>query len=233
MEKTFEEMTNEEHWQIGFEYKKNSGEDGLIKFLCRAIVILLLFTIPISVCGILWREEVESFFAIGIVSCVLTGLLIPSIFLVRSLQKKRRITRKAKAEELIAKYGEETLDKCVWCYNDKCKGGSGVWRSPEEIYWERRLAKTCAELESAVNRAISPRTGSTSTSSAKSDASTRVQLRDGTELHTENRFGDYKTYLYDERGNNTGLHISGDSVYDDSWHEVGSFNSSGEFKSKD
>ena len=57
-------------------------------------------------------------------------------------------------------------------------------------------------------------------------------MKDGSELHTEKRLGDYKTYLYDESGNNTRMHLSDDKVYDDDWKELGYFDNKGEFVSK-
>ena len=84
------------------------------------------------------------------------------------------------------------------------------------------------QLENAAKRAAWGHSGSASTP-VKSDNTTYIRLDDGTELHTEERPFDYKTYIYDKDGKCTGLHMSGDKIYDDKWNEQGYFDSNGKF----
>ena len=87
------------------------------------------------------------------------------------------------------------------------------------------------QLRNVALRSVSHR-DAYSTTTVNSDESVRISMKDGSELHTEKRLGDYKTYLYDESGNNTRMHLSDDKVYDDDWKELGYFDNIGEFVSK-
>ena len=232
MSRYFGELTKEERIHIGWEYKQNAGEDGFVRFLFVVIGLALCFTIPLGICGVLWRDILEGSLIWGAICCALSFLLLAVIYPCIRLKKKRAVKRKARAEELLAEFGKEVIDKCVWCYEDKQRGGTGEWLTPEERYWNMRVNKASAELEAAVNRQVSQKMGLGSYSSSTSDNSMRVKMKDGSELHTEERFGDYKTYLYDKDGKNTGLHVQGDKVLDDNYNEVGHFDSTGKFNPK-
>lgn len=235
MAKNIENMTHEERLKVGGEYKDNAGADGLIQLFNFFLYPLAFFSVLVGVLCIFLREENEVYLPIGIVALVLIPVFIVLIYLVKRLKKKREYVRKGKIDALMQEYDEDTLKICQQCYEDKLRGGSGEWLSPEERAIRASLDRVTAELNSAVERSVCRKMGLgsySSSSNSSSDNTTRVKMKDGSELHTEDRFGDYKTYLYDKDGKNTGLHVQCDKVLDDNYNEVGSFDSSGKFNPK-
>lgn len=219
--KKYEDLTQEEKWRLSTEYKNNCGKDSLANMYDIIIFFAGIIAVPLAIIGFLLREQ-ENYIFFGIIGCVLSVVLIILYVLNKRFRKKRAVTRPAKVKELVEAYGEDNLKQ--W-YDEWYRHINNI---PEP--------KSAAEiaLENTLDRLYYRKTGTGtySTSAPSTDNTMRVKLKDGKELHTEERFGDYKTYLYDESGKNTGLHVQDNKVLDDNYKEVGRFDSSGKFNPK-
>ncbi|MDE5729878.1 MAG: hypothetical protein K2I20_06935 [Clostridia bacterium] len=227
--KKYGELTDKERKTLGKKYAKADGADGLTIFLFVVIALALCFSVTFGICGFIFMGDGEEWLIYGIVGCAATAVLVGSIFLVRLWRRARLAKNKVNLNELLNKYNKDTLVEC-----------KKFWKLHHWLYMWFTPAFTLSNYpeDRAFNEAIKRAAWGHSSGSnyytppASSNNSTRVKLKDGKELHTEERFGDYKTYLYDESGKNTRLHISGDKVLDDNFNEVGSFDSSGKFNPK-
>lgn len=220
--KEYCELTDKERKTLGKKYAKADGADGLTIFLYVVIALALCFSVTFGVCGFIF----EGWLIYGIVGCAATALLVGAIFLVRLWRRARLAKNKVNLNGLLNEYDKDTLVEC-----------KKFWKSKHWFYMffpESQQSNDPAvnALRNAAISAAFKHSNSSYTPSASLDNTTRVKLKDGKELHTEERFGDYKTYLYDESGKNTGLHVQGDKVLDDNYNEVGSFDASGKFNPK-
>ncbi|MCI8368584.1 MAG: hypothetical protein HFJ81_03020 [Clostridia bacterium] len=227
--KQFNDMTDKERKKVGKKYAKYVGGDGFTVFLYVIIALALCFSAPFAVCGLIWRSQGEIWFISGIICCVATVFLVGCIFLVKLWRNKRMVKNKEKLNVLTEEYDKEALKESKnfwlrehWLYGMFNTGFEGNNSKDPTVRALHEAAKNAAFKHSD--------SGYVSTSNASNEV--RIKTKDGKILHTEERFGDYKTYIYDESGNNTGMHLSGDKVLDDNYNEVGSFNDLGEFIEK-
>lgn len=205
--------------------EKSGGLDGLFKFLFFTIILLFVFGIPFVVLGFLFPEG-HGMLIMAYVGCGLLGLAVALIFFISI---RRQLAIKKYDKEYKTWKNKSFKERWGWIGRLFKPWWSGLNLKPEEPSAAAKALQNAA-MRSAWGYVPSSSGGSGSSNS--SNNTTRVKLKDGKELHTEERFGDYKTYLYDESGKNTGLHVQGDKVLDDNYNEVGSFDASGKFNPK-
>ncbi|MDE6355774.1 MAG: hypothetical protein K2L67_00855 [Clostridia bacterium] len=196
---------------------ENNGGFSLSMILILALGFFgLLIGVPCAVCGFIFMSGD----GMAILAYACSGITAAATALIIFAVVKRKLK--------IKKYSKEYQ---IW----KSKPRKERWKWLEVDYSEEEKSPAAKALQNAAMRSAwgyVPSSNSYTANSNSSNNTIRIKLKDGKELHTEERFGDYKTYLYDESGKNTGLHVSGDKVLDDNFNEVGSFDSSGKFNPK-